>query len=191
MTSSLTIGSTTTSPKRKKRKQDADLIEMLLKESENLEKNKVEVSCIDTNGEEVSTKSFASPDAAYEYIDKQNSKRKSEDLGKTYAIRVVGKPHKDPFAVEESVKLNECQHGDIVRLTGYLRRPGYFKVDTEDAIGASPDRPWVEDVDSGTGFYIDPGDVDDLEVVISSSEFNTGIIQSSEDVEDMTDDDDY
>jgi hypothetical protein len=87
-------------------------------------------------------------------------------------------------------RLTECQHGDIIRLGGYLKRDGYYKVDTQDALGASEERPWVENLqDPGTGFYVDPSDVEDMELVISSDEYDTSTVTSSGDVEDILDDD--
>lgn len=97
-------------------------------------------------------------------------------------------------ALVESL-LNESQginHGDIVSLSGYLRRPGYWKVDTENAVGASHDRPWVEDVDTNTGFYVDPSDIGCLSVVLQADEFDTDNINSSAQVEAiMNEDDDF
>jgi hypothetical protein len=84
----------------------------------------------------------------------------------------------------------ECQHGDIVRLTDRLGRDGYYRVDTQDALGVSPERPWVENIDSHDGFYIDPSDTKDIEVVISSEEYDTRMITSSDEVEDVLEGDD-
>ncbi len=216
-------------------------------ESENLEKNKFEVVCLDSSGKEVSTKSFSTEEAAQEHIEKKNEKLDGDEVGCSYKIRVVAKEKKDPFAMTESkirigkrvagimgvdgnksgvvmrigspyssgtksptvwVKsddgsvwdtfafnlrllesksgMTECSHGDIVRLTGYLERPGYFKVDTQDAIGASQERPWVEDLsDPGSGFYIDPSDTDDMELVLSSEEHDTRMINTFDDVENV------
>jgi hypothetical protein len=283
MTSSMSMGTAPMAPAKKKRKpqpkengiikltQSADMIGNLLAESEleNLEKNKFEVVCLDASGREISTKSFASEEAAQDHIEKQSDKLDDDEVGCSYEIRVVGKEHKDPFAMKESgqesklqefrgtgkhnfevperryrrdievgdkvkgimgvhghssgtvtkigspysssgsptiyvksedgkewdtfgfnlslqeSKLHECDHGDIVRLTGYLKRPGYYKVDTQDAMGASAERPWVEDLETNTGFYIDPSDVDDMEVIISASEYDTRMVNTPEDVEDI------
>jgi hypothetical protein len=93
--------------------------------------------------------------------------------------------HYSSTSANES-KLTECDHGDIVRLTGYLKRPGYYKVDTQNAVGASQERPWVENLsDPGTGFYIDPSDVGDMELVVSSEEHDTGMINTFDDVENI------
>jgi len=235
-------------------------------ESENLEKNKFEVVCLDSSGKEVSTKSFSTEEAAQEHIEKKNEKLDGDEVGCSYKIRVVAKEKKDPFAMKEArlqefrgtgkynfeaperryrrdikvgdkvkgimgvhghssgvvtkigspystsgsptvfvksddgsvwdtfgfnlslqeSKLHECGHGDIVRLTGYLKRSGYFKVDTQDAVGASQERPWVEDLsDPGSGFYIDPSDTDDMELVLSSEEHDTRMINTFDDVENV------
>jgi len=86
---------------------------------------------------------------------------------------------------ENSQGLN---HGDIVQLQGYLRRPGYWKVDCEDAVGASPQRPWVENLDTNTGFYIDPSDLDCAVVILSADQFDTRALDSSADVEEALED---
>ena len=226
-------------------------------ESENLEKHKFEVVCLNASGEEVSTKSFSSEEDAQSYIDKKEEKREEDEVGCSYKIRVVAKEHKDQFAMDESkdkirvgskvhgimgvhgnssgtvtkvgspysssgsptvwVKsddgrewdtfafnlrltesLSECNHGDIIRLVGspkfpgYMRRPGYFRVDTQEALGASEERPWVENLDTGTGFYFDmESDSDAVEVVIPADEYNTMSLNSSQDVDDLIDTEEF
>lgn len=85
---------------------------------------------------------------------------------------------------------NTFNNGDIVSLTGRLERHGYYRVDTERAVGASQERPWVEDIDSGGGWYIDPSDLGCLELVLSSDDCDTSEMTSAEVEEALNDDED-
>ncbi|HET8688628.1 MAG TPA: hypothetical protein VFM18_18595 [Methanosarcina sp.] len=85
----------------------------------------------------------------------------------------------------EEINLDEAaaavQNGDIVEFRkGPYYHPGYFRVDTEEAVGANQNRPWVGGIESGNGWYVDSSY---LEVVIPASEFNTEMIRTADDVE--------
>jgi hypothetical protein len=172
--------------------QSAEMIGNLLDESENLEKNNFEVperryrrdievgdkvkGIMGVHGHSSGT------------VTKIGSPYSSSGSPTIYVKSDDGKEW-DTFGFNLSLqesKLHECDHGDIVRLTGYLKRPGYYKVDTQNAVGASQERPWVEDLsDPGTGFYIDPSDTEDMELVISSEEHDTRMINTLDDVENI------
>jgi hypothetical protein len=82
---------------------------------------------------------------------------------------------------------SSVQHGDIVEFNrGPYYRPGYFRVDTEDAVGASQERPWIGSVADDNGWYVE---ANYLNVVLPATEFNTEMIRSDDDVEEMLGDD--
>lgn len=81
----------------------------------------------------------------------------------------------------------DLQHNDIVEFkpNSPYKRPGYYRVDIENAIGATPQNPWIGEVGSGAGWYID---AEELVVVLSSNEFDTEHLHSKEDVEELLED---
>jgi hypothetical protein len=83
------------------------------------------------------------------------------------------------------------KHGDIVKFLpdSAWFRPGYFRVDLEKAVQGRYPTPWIEDLATGAGWYIDRPD--QLEVVLPSDTFNTETFHSNEDVEEALDDDEY
>lgn len=80
------------------------------------------------------------------------------------------------------------QHGDIVKFKdgSPYHRDGYYRVDINNAIGAKPEKPWIENVDGGGGWYVD---ADELEVIVRADDDDTGS-WTSEDVEAFLDDGD-
>jgi hypothetical protein len=79
-------------------------------------------------------------------------------------------------------------HNDIVRFKEGSRyfHPGYFRVDCENAIGATCERPWIGALEGGAGWYIDRPD--QLQVVLSSEEFDTEFFKTNEDIEEALSD---
>jgi hypothetical protein len=79
------------------------------------------------------------------------------------------------------------QHNDIVKLKqGPYFRPGYYRVDTENAVGATSQNPWIGDLKQGQGWYTD---AENLEVVLSSDEFDTEHLRKDSEVEALLDED--
>jgi hypothetical protein len=80
---------------------------------------------------------------------------------------------------------DSLRHGDIVKFKdkSHYHHDGYYKVDIDDAVGAKPEKPWIENMDGGGGWYIDSGE---LEVLARADEYDTDSL-THEDVDDIVD----
>lgn len=78
---------------------------------------------------------------------------------------------------------NPIRHGDIVtfkRTNSHYEPMTYYRADTEEAIGATSERPWVGDLERNSGWYVPNNELD---IVVSADEAETHNFTSSEDVE--------
>lgn len=104
----------------------------------------------------------------------------TKNLGKD-PRRIPVSSIKNENTIDLDEAMGQVQNGDIVQMRrGAYYRPGYYRVDTEEAVGATPERPWIGEISTGNGWYMEASQ---LEVVLPADEFNTETIRSEEDVE--------